>query len=120
MPLTIYHNPRCSKSRQTLALIEASGVAPNIVRYLDTPPSAAEILKIAGLLNVGVADLLRTGESDYKDATDLPPSNDAEALANWLAAHPRVLQRPIVIDDRAQRAVIGRPPENVNALLTDD
>ena len=120
MPLTIYHNPRCSKSRQTLAIIEAQDIELTIVPYLESPPTATDLLKLADLLGVGIADIMRTGENDYKAATDLPPADDQDALATWLAAHPRVLQRPIVVDEQNQRAVIGRPPENVHELLKRD
>jgi arsenate reductase len=117
MTITIYHNPRCSKSRKTLELIENAGVTPQIVRYLDEPPGADRIRHLADTIGVPVAELLRRGEEDFKNAADLPDLGDDQALAGWLAAHPRVLQRPIVIDDEAGRAVIGRPPENVAELL---
>ena len=117
MTITIYHNPRCSKSRKTLELIENSGVTPQIVRYLDDPPDANRIRRLADTIGVPVAELLRRGEEEFKTAADLPDLGDDQALAGWLAAHPRVLQRPIVIDDEAGCAVIGRPPENVAELL---
>ena len=108
--LTIYHNPRCSKSRQTLELITESGIDPTIVLYLDEPPDAARILRLAELLSVSVAALLRRGEDDFKNASDLPELSDDAALAHWLEKNPRVLERPIVVDDDAARAIIGRPP----------
>jgi arsenate reductase len=117
MTITIYHNPRCSKSRKTLELIEEAGVSPNIVKYLDSPPDAARILQLAAVLALPVAELLRRNEDDFRNADDLPPLDDHDALAAWVAKHPRVLQRPIVIDEAAGVAVIGRPPENVQALL---
>ena len=117
MSITIYHNPRCSKSRKTLELIEAAGVAHEIVRYLDSPPSADRIRELAATIGVPVADLLRRGEDEFRNATDLPALDDDVALAEWLSKYPRVLQRPIVIDDHAGVAVVGRPPESVNALL---
>jgi len=117
MALTIYHNPRCSKSRKTLELIRDAGVDPAIVLYLEAPPSAAEILGIAQQVGVAVADLLRRGERTFKEATDLPNLDDDVALAGWLEAHPIVIERPIVVDESSGNAVIGRPPENVNALL---
>ena len=117
MTITIYHNPRCSKSRKTLELIEDAGVTPQVVRYLDDPPDADRIRRLADTIGVAVAELLRRNEDDFKNAADLPDLGDDEALAGWLAAHPRVLQRPIVIDDDAGVAVIGRPPENVAGLL---
>ena len=117
MTITIYHNPRCSKSRQTLALIEAAGVSPTIVEYLREPPTADTILALAGMLDMGVADLLRRGEAEFKEASDLPDLADDAGLAAWVARNPKVLQRPIVVDDAQRAAVIGRPPENVAALL---
>ena len=117
MSVTMYHNPRCSKSRKTLELIHEAGVEPAIVEYLDTPPSAQQILDIAGLLGVGVQQLLRRNEADFKEATDLPDLDDDNALAEWLTRHPKVIERPIVVSADKSRAVIGRPPENVLALL---
>ena len=117
MSLTIYHNPRCSKSRKTLEIIAAADVTPTIVEYLDEPPEAARILQLAGWLQQPVNGLLRRNEADFKEAMDLPDLEDDAALASWLARHPRVLERPIVADDAKERAVVGRPPENVEALL---
>ena len=118
MALTIYHNPRCSKSRKTLELIQKAGIDPKIVLYLEATPSAAEIEAIAGQLGLRVADLLRRGENAFKEATDLPHlGNDAD-LAAWLADHPIVIERPIVVDSDSGKAVIGRPPENVAELLS--
>ena len=117
MTITIYHNPRCSKSRKTLELITTAGVNPNIVEYLREPPDPGTILRLAEMLAVPVADLVRRGEPEFKDASDLPDLDDDAALAAWIAANPKVLERPLVVDDARQRAVIGRPPENVTALL---
>jgi arsenate reductase len=117
MTITIYHNPRCSKSRKTLELIEAAGVTPQVVRYLEDPPGADRIRVLAAAIGVPVAELLRRNEDDFRKAGDLPDLDDDAALAAWLARHPGVLQRPIVIDDVTGAAVVGRPPENVNELL---
>ena len=117
MSLQIYHNPRCSKSRKTLEIIREAGIEPGIVLYLEDTPGAAEILDIAGKLGKSVADLLRRGESAFKDATDLPDLSNDAALATWVAAHPIVLERPIVVDTSSGKAVLGRPPENVRELL---
>lgn len=117
MTITIYHNPRCSKSRKTLELIENAGVTPRVVRYLEDPPGADRIRALAAAIGVPVADLLRRNEDDFRNATDVPDLDDDAALAAWLARHPGVLQRPIVIDDGTGAAVVGRPPENVNGLL---
>ena len=117
MTITIYHNPRCSKSRKTLNLIEEAGLEPEIVNYLDNPPAAARILELAATLGLPVAELLRRNEEEFRNADDVPAIEDNDALAAWVEKHPRVLQRPIVIDDAAGAAVIGRPPENVQKLL---
>ncbi len=117
MTVTIYHNPRCSKSRKTLQIIRDSGVKPNVVDYLSEPPRGSRILEIARLLSVPVADLLRRGEDEFRNAGDLPALDDDAALAAWLEKNPRALQRPIVVDERRSAAVVGRPPENVHALL---
>jgi arsenate reductase len=117
MTITIYHNPRCSKSRKTLELIENAGVTPKVVRYLDEPPAADRICALAAAIGVPVAGLLRRNEDDFRNAGDLPDLGDDAALAAWLARHPRVLQRPIVIDDASGAAILGRPPENVTELL---
>ncbi len=117
MAITIYHNPRCSKSRKTLEIINDAGVQPNVVLYLQDTPDAARIQAVAGMLGVPVAGLLRRGESEFGEATDLPDLDDDAALAAWIEAHPIVLQRPVVVDDAAQRAIVGRPPENVQELL---
>jgi arsenate reductase len=115
--LTIYHNPRCSKSRQTLEIVEESGIEPTIIKYLEDTPSAERICQLADLLRVPVSDLLRRGEEDFRNASDLPDLNDNRALAVWIEQHPKTLQRPIVVDAASTRAVIGRPPENVLELL---
>ena len=117
MALQIFHNPRCSKSRKTLEIIQDAGVEPDIILYLQDAPTAAEILGLAGQLGKPVAELLRRGESTFKEATDLPDLGNDEALAAWLAKHPIVLERPIVVDTDSGRAVVGRPPENVAELL---
>ena len=117
MSITIYHNPRCSKSRKTLELLEQSGITPTIVEYLNTPPDAETTLRHARLIGIRVADLLRRGEEEFKQANDLPDLDDDSALAKWLEAHPKVIERPIVVDETNNRAVVGRPPENVLELV---
>ena len=117
MPTTIYHNPRCSKSRQALALLQDSGIETVVVEYLLEPPATGDILELARLLGVPVAELLRRGEAEFRDATDLPDLGDDVALAAWLAANPKVLQRPIVVNADRSAAVMGRPPENVLELI---
>ena len=117
MKITILHNPRCSKSRKTLELIETSGISPKIVAYLDTPPDADRIVELAQMIGIPVCALLRKGEADFREATDLPELDDDKSLADWLSRHPRVIERPIVVDEASGRAILGRPPENVLALL---
>ena len=118
MAVTIYHNPRCSKSRQTLELVQESGVAHTVVLYLEQTPNADEIAGLAGKLGLCVADLLRRGESEFLEATDLPDLTDDDRLAGWLVNHPIVVERPIVVNNDTGQAAIGRPPENVIALLS--
>ena len=113
--VTIYHNPRCSKSRQTLQLICDSGVEPNVVEYLKTPPSAAELDGILNRLDLEPAELMRRKEATFSDL-DLPNRELTrdEAIA-IMVANPVLIERPIVV--RGAAAVIGRPPENVKELL---
>ena len=117
MSITIYHNPRCSKSRKTLELLESHGVTPTIVEYLETPPDADALRQIAQLLGVPLQELLRRGEDAFKDAGELVPLDDEQALAAWVHENPKVLERPIVVDEKSNRAIVGRPPENVLELL---
>lgn len=113
---TIFHNPRCSKSRQTLALLEAEGIAPEVVLYLDQPPSAKDLKKILGLLGLSPRELLRKGEADYKaQGLSNEELGDGELIAA-MAEYPKLIERPIVIRDN-KKAVLGRPPENVLSLL---
>lgn len=120
MSITIYHNPRCSKSRKTLEILKNEGISPTVVEYLQSPPEADTLLRIATLLEVSLADLLRRAEDDFRNAGDAVPLNDEVALAAWLHDHPRVLERPIVVNESDGRAVVGRPPENVLSILPDD
>ncbi len=112
MDVTIYHNPKCSKSRQTLALLEENGVAPEIVLYLETPPDAAMFRDLLDKLGMSAKDLLRPVEA--KEA-GLSKDMGDDALIAGMIAHPRSIQRPIVV--KGARAVLGRPPENVLDLL---
>jgi arsenate reductase len=118
MNVTIYHNPQCSKSRKTLELIESRGIKPRIIEYLEAPPAPDALLALAGLLGLPLKDLLRTAECDFAESSAPVPVDDGTALSQWLHEHPRVLQRPIVVDEERNRAVIGRPPENVLDLLS--
>lgn len=115
MALTIYHNPRCSKSRQTLKLIEAAGITPEIRNYIEEPLDADEIEYL--FMNLGFEspkDMMRKGEAIYKEL-DLKSVNDETSLITVLAAHPKLIERPIV--DNGDEAILGRPPENVKKLL---
>ncbi len=113
--LRIYHNPRCSKSRQTLALLEEGGVAFEVVEYLQDTPSVEELSELANKLGRQPLEFTRTKEAAFA-ALD-PPGADRsrEEMLEALSAHPILIERPIVV--RGDRAVLGRPPENVLALL---
>jgi arsenate reductase len=115
MTVRLYHNPRCSKSRQALALLQERGAPVEVVEYLKQPPDADTLQDLAGRLGIRLRDLLRTGEEAYKGARDEVDAMDDAALARWLAANPKVIQRPIVVSDRGAR--IGRPPEAVLEIL---
>ena len=116
MRLTIYHNPRCSKSRETLGLLEERGLQPEVVHYLETPPPAARIKELIELLAVAPMELVRTTEDEFAQ-TGLGPDSTIDQVAAAIAAHPKLLQRPIVV--RGNRAALGRPPQNVLSLLED-
>ena len=118
MNITIYHNPGCSKSRKTLEIIESHGLTPKIVEYLENSPTPDTLLRLAEMLEVPLADLLRTSDADFTESTEPAPVDDGQALSTWLHEHPRVLQRPIVVDEDTQRAIVGRPPENVLELIS--
>ena len=112
---TIYHNPRCSKSRQTLALLEEHGVAPQVVLYLENPPSEAELEMLLQKLDISARQLLRKGEDAYAENNLGDTQLQAAELVAAMAAHPKLIERPIVV--AGDRAVLGRPPENVLELL---
>ncbi|TBU76520.1 arsenate reductase (glutaredoxin) [Pseudomonas daroniae] len=114
--LTLYHNPRCSKSRSALQLLEDRGLQPTLVRYLEAPPTAAQLRDLLAKLGIPARQLLRTGEDEYREL-NLANTDLSEAqLIDAMAAHPRLIERPILI--AGDRAVIGRPPENVLDLLS--
>ena len=92
-------------------------MTPTIIEYLSEAPTADRILHLASLLEMSVQDLLRRNEAEFKEAGDLPDLSNDAALASWVARNPKVLERPIVVDDEANKAVVGRPPENVQDLL---
>jgi arsenate reductase len=114
--ITLYHNPRCSKSRQALALLQERDIEPTLRLYLEAPPSAAELKQLLAQLGTSARALLRDGEAVYKELDLDRPLSDAELLRQ-IAAHPILLQRPIAVSDDG-RAVIGRPPELVLDLLS--
>ncbi|MCY1435906.1 putative protein YfgD [compost metagenome] len=113
--LTLYHNPRCSKSRGALELLEARGLAPTVVRYLETPPSAAELKALLGKLGIGARQLLRSGEDEYKELNLADTSLSEAQLIDAMATYPKLIERPILI--AGDKAVIGRPPEKVLEIL---
>ena len=113
--IIIYHNPRCSKSRQTLELLRARGIEPEIIPYLDHPPDPTALRELLRKLGMPPRQLLRKGEPEYRsEGLDDPDCSEAQILAA-MSAHPRLIERPIVV--RGERAVLGRPPENVLELL---
>lgn len=115
MDVRIYHNSRCSKSRGTLELLQSHGFAPQVVNYLDNPPSPDELRALLRLLGMTPRELLRTGEPEYRELglADLALSD--EAIITAMAAHPKLIERPIVVANG--KAAIGRPPEAVLAIL---
>jgi len=118
MPVILYHNPRCSKSRRALALLRERGIEPEIVPYMQSPPAPARLRELLGLLDLRPRDLMRKGETAYA-AFGLgdPALSDAE-LIEALHEHPKLIERPIAV--RGRRARLGRPPETVLELLDDE
>ena len=112
---TIFHNPRCSKSRQTLALLEENGVTPDIVLYLESPPTAAGLTGLLTKLGLTPRELMRKGEDVYKEKCLADKGLSDTELVAAMAAHPILIERPIVVV--GDRAALGRPPENVLELL---
>ncbi|AAY93707.1 arsenate reductase (glutaredoxin) [Pseudomonas protegens] len=113
--LTLYHNPRCSKSRGALELLEQRGLAPTVVRYLETPLDAAQLRSLLAKLGLNARQLLRTGEDEYKTLNLADPSLSEEQLVAAIAQHPKLMERPIL--EAGDKAIIGRPPENVLEIL---
>ncbi|MBA2238869.1 MAG: arsenate reductase (glutaredoxin) [Lysobacter sp.] len=111
---TLYHNPRCSKSRAALELLRGRGIEPRIVAYLDEAPTAAELRSLAALPGMSARALVREGEAEYAQCGLGPDSSDEE-LIGAMSRHPRLIERPVFM--HAGRAVIGRPPERVLELL---
>lgn len=114
-PTRIFHNPRCSKSRQTLELLTERGIEPEIIRYLETPPTEQQLEDILAVLNLEPRDLMRTKEKEYKEQGLDNPDLSREQLIAAMVATPKLIERPIVLANG--KAALGRPPENVLAIL---
>ncbi|MCX2742297.1 arsenate reductase (glutaredoxin) [Mangrovivirga sp. M17] len=112
--MKIYHNPRCAKSRDTLKIIKEKGVEPEIVEYLKETPSKEELKEVINMLGVSPQEIIRKGEADYKENFKGKDLSDEEWI-DAMVEYPKLIERPIVI--KGDKAVIGRPPENVNELL---
>ncbi|WP_174874781.1 arsenate reductase (glutaredoxin) [Vogesella oryzae] len=113
--LRYYHNPRCSKSREGLQLLQERGAELQVIEYLKTPPSADELRRILALLGISARALLRSKEEEFQTLGLADAALDDEALIAAMVAHPRLIERPIAVGEHA--AAIGRPPENLLALL---
>lgn len=112
---TIYHNPRCTKSRQTLELLRDRGVEPEVILYLETPPDTATLKTLVKKLGLKRAhELVRTKEKEYRDA-GLSKDSDDDTVIRAISEYPKLLERPVVV--KGKQAVIGRPPENVLELI---
>lgn len=113
--VTIYHNPRCSKSRQTLALIQEKGVKPTVIEYLNVPPTSAELDSILDLLGMEPRELMRRKEAAYKETSADDPNLDRDSLIAIMTTNPILIERPIVLSNG--KAALGRPPENILEIL---
>jgi len=112
--VTIWHNPRCSKSRNAVALLEEQGIEAEIVKYLDTPPSKEELVQMLKMLGMTARELMRTKEDIYKELK-LKDETNEERLIEAMVANPKLIERPIVIKNG--KAAIGRPIENILELV---
>jgi len=112
--VTIWHNQRCSKSRNAVALLEEQGIEAEVVKYLDTPPTKAEIVDVLKMLGLSARELMRTKEDIYKEL-GLKDVSDEDALIDAMLKNPKLIERPIVIKDG--KAAIGRPIENIIELI---
>lgn len=113
--VTLYHNPRCSKSREALNLLRAQGQEPEVVLYLETPPNAKTLKVLLGKLGISARDLLRKGEDAYKELNLADEKLSEAALIKAMVENPKLIERPIAIN--GDKAVIGRPPENVLQII---
>ncbi|MEZ5505427.1 MAG: arsenate reductase (glutaredoxin) [Gammaproteobacteria bacterium] len=112
---TIYHNPRCSKSRETLQLLESRGIKPDVVLYLETPPDAQTLKTLLKKLGLKPRELMRQKEAEYKEMGLQDPSLSDEQLIDAMVKCPKLIERPIVV--QGKKAALGRPPENVLEIL---
>jgi len=115
MTIKIYHNPRCTKSRQTLQLLHDNGITPQIIEYLKEAPSAQEIKEIIRLLGVNPRDIIRKKEAEYKENNLDNQDLSEDEVISIIERNPKLIERPIVIN--GNKAAIGRPPENVLAII---
>jgi arsenate reductase len=115
MDVTIYHNPRCSKSRQTLALLETRGIEPKVIEYLVAPPDAPTLKAILGKLGIGARDLMRKKEAPYKELGLADTGLTEDALIRAMVENPILMERPVVL--AGTQAALGRPPEKVLDIL---
>jgi arsenate reductase len=115
MTVRIYHNPRCSKSRQALQLLEQQAVAPQVIDYLQTPPDAATLSELLDMLSVEPRELMRKGEKEYRASGADDPALSRDQLIALMVQHPKLIERPIVVSNG--KAAIGRPPERVLDIL---
>tara|TARA_Y100001970_G_scaffold145861_1_gene179068 strand:+ start:136 stop:486 length:351 start_codon:yes stop_codon:yes gene_type:complete len=111
----IYHNPRCSKSRQTLEILNKHNIETEIVLYLENPPSTEEIISILDNLGLSPREIIRKGEDEYKSLNLKEKNFTEKELINFMVENPKLIERPIVV--KGDKAVIGRPPENVLSLI---
>ena len=116
--ITIYHNPKCSKSRAALALLEENDVSPEIIYYLETPPSIDDLKSLLGKLGLQLHDIIRRSEGDYDELGFDDDTLSEEIVLDLLQKHPHLLQRPIVI--KGDKAIIARPPEAVLSMLENE
>jgi len=113
--VTIYHNPRCSKSRQTLGLLQEQGIEPEIIEYLKTPPTQKGLDEILKKLGKKPREIMRTGEKEYKELGLKDADLNRKELIKILVEHPKLIERPIVL--KGSKAALGRPPEDVLKII---
>ncbi len=117
-PVTLYHNPRCSKSRAVLALLEENDIEPEIVQYIDNPPDVSQLKDLLKKLDMNLRDILRRNEPDYDELGLDDTTLNEEIVFDLVSKHPKLIQRPIIV--QGDRAIIGRPPENVLSFIETD